>query len=327
MQKNIIVFIISAFIFCSLLFGIAEAQTEEVEHYRDLLIRYTMVLGNEDLAHKIELLEYSHVEVLYEANPAASRFEKIVNELESLGRYVPSAGGTDDNSIFYQRSIAPTVTVAGEFATRYPDMDLQGKECITSLNSCYAFYVNDPISSIIYPMFSGDSDSPGYDDDRSDEQLETRMRFVNHDFHVAAIEAQTACDAAFEPILQGTFCVAAGVAAALSYETEMRLDAFEFHTGNVDSAEIEAAYENSRTILDATNKIQAILTDEKQFVDDQELLDHEKDVLTAITASQNNLLKELAGIKDQLSQQETLLEKIITTLNTPQGRRSDWNQK
>ena len=108
------------------------------------------------------------------------------------------------------------------------------------------------------------------------------------------------------------------------------LTACEVQTGNVDSAEIEAAYENTRTILYEVN-------DETKFTDDNELAAHETAIKNAISAHETaikgviakhdaEIKAQLSLIQDSLTQQNAKLDKIIKLLKTPQGKRPDWNE-
>lgn len=71
---------------------------------------------------------------------------------------------------------------------------------------------------------------------------------------IAAIAAQAACDHITVILGEGTnapFCVAAGIANGVKAAAQVVLDACQELTNQVDSAEIEGAYENSKIIIDA----------------------------------------------------------------------------
>ena len=106
-------------------------------------------------------------------------------------------------------------------------------------------------------------------------------------------------------------CGAVEVLKAAVHTARIPLDACEAHGGGVDSAEIEAGYENGVTIINDLNNLDA-----------------------KITNIENKLIQHDGDIKAKLDQQKGMLEsalanqqEIIKLLKTPDGRRPDWNQQ
>ena len=104
---------------------------------------------------------------------------------------------------------------------------------------------------------------------------------------------------------------------------KLPMEMCEFHDGKVDAAEIEAAYENSASLVRDLDALDGRVRGMRGRLEthDTEI----KDEFTAIKA-------ELAALQAQLGQQATMLDavlanqaEIIELLNTPQGQRPDWN--
>ena len=98
----------------------------------------------------------------------------------------------------------------------------------------------------------------------------------------------------------------------------------EFHDGKVDAAEIEAAYQNSASLV----RDVGVLDDRVRGMRGR-LESHDTEVKGEFTA----IKAELAALQAQLGQQATMLEAVLANqqvvlelLNTPQGQRPDWNQ-
>jgi hypothetical protein len=211
--------------------------------------------------------------------------------------------------------IDPNATVPGEFEPRYPDVDPNSSSCITNPTGCYGSYIFLPS---LLGFFAPDSGEAGIQDDRCNEHAEAVERINHRNLHELAIAAQAACDTASLGV-ELIACPAAGAAWLLDNASQELVTACEVHTGNVDSAEIEAAYENSRTILYE-------LGDETKFTDDGELATHETNIKGAISTHDAEIKEQLTLIQDQLTQQQAKLDKIIKLLNTPQGKRPNWNK-
>lgn len=93
------------------------------------------------------------------------------------------------------------------------------------------------------------------------------------------------------------------------------LELCAYQDNNIDSAEIQAGYQNSVSILN-------------------DLADHDTSVLDAISTHDGDIKAYLDILDGKLDQQAGMLEKvlenqilIIKLLNTPQGRRPDWPNK
>ena len=122
-----------------------------------------------------------------------------------------------------------------------------------------------------------DSDGPGTKDDRCSADGEAGARVALHALRIFAVGMQAACD--FNPVEFGFsvgsvyVCIAAGVVQAAVIADEIVLDQCSYQTGLVDSAEIEATYENTRWIkhlLDEhTHKLDKLLEGQADMIERQ----------------------------------------------------------
>ena len=286
----------------------ASAQTNYLtqNEYQDLLIRYSILMGAEDLTAKLETLAYDEWELMYESTPSKGELAKAITDLEKLSQEDAGKSVTSAYNLNIAQAIDPTVTVDGEFEPRYPNVSTNGAYWLWIYPSAY--------------LFAPGGDEAGIQDERCNEHVEAGLRIGHTITWVSAIGLQAICDSVVVALgAGGSFpgsCIAAAVGWEIVAAEEEILKVCEVQTGNADSAEIEAAYENSRTILNEANNMTAILDDETNFTDDIELAAHE----TAIK-------KQLTIIKRKLNRQEAKLDKVIQLLLTPQGKRPGWNKK
>ena len=307
--------IATSLLFLTLQPVVALANEVSLAEYQDFMVRYSILMDAGDVTAKLKALTQEEWQQLYDLTPSKGELAEAIIDLEALAQDAAARAGTTTEGLIMPQAIDPNVTVMGEFEPRYPDVDKNSIACITSPSTCYGAY--------IFPstlLFLPDSDEPGIQDDRCKEHQEAIARESHIHFHGLAILAQVACDISF------LGCAASGVASGLDFAAEEFLVACEVHTGNVDGAEIEAAYENSRTVLDKANSMTTILNTETNFTDDAELAAHETAITSTMSSQHRALNAELTLIKNQLTQQQAQLEEVIRLLNTPQGKRSDWNK-
>jgi len=98
-----------------------------------------------------------------------------------------------------------------------------------------------------------DGDLPGTNDDRCDDDGEAGARIANGVLQFASIAAETVCNTIVVILGEGSnlpACVAAGIAKAAVEADDIVVQQCGYQTALVDSAEIEAGYENSRRIIE-----------------------------------------------------------------------------
>lgn len=314
-----------------LLPGIAAAAEPTLSEYQELLIQYSILIGAAKTTEKLEALPEDSWQFLYETDPSKQSLVGMVNDLTVIS--INRSGNTPKrkaNSMRLQ-SIATHDTVDGEFEPKYPDTDQNSTTCASMASPCYGYYIRRDILGIPNFLFSDESGSePGIKDDRCDEQTESVLNLSYDDRYTAAIVSQAACDATPDIGAWAVCGLTTLPLWELVHGTEQKLRVCELHGGNVDSAETEATYENTRTILANTNSIKGdtadirtVINNEVKFTDDEELSSHNTEILQAISV----LNGKLDVIDGKLSDQQQQLNLIVELLETPQGRRPDWNEK
>lgn len=297
----------------------AVAQTDKMDlnQYQDLVIKYSIFIGAEDLIEKLEVLTCEEWQLMYESTPLKGELAKAITSLENLTQeaveYTESIENVENTAdgLLMTQSASEKFTVEGEFTPRYPNV---------SMNERYWLWLY-PSAYLSVP----DDDEEILRDQRCNEHAEARIRTSYTASKVAAIGFQAACD--IVGVIEGAegsdwvACGLAGVSWEAAAGFEGVLKVCEVRTGNVDSAEIEAGYENSRLILkkakaidDTTRAVKIALESEVNFTDDIELSIHQK------------LLKdELTVIQNKIDRQQDQLNEIIRLLAMPPERRPDWN--
>jgi hypothetical protein len=303
--------IITSLTFLMLQPVVASAEEVSLAEYQDLMLRFSIIMGAEDLTAQLAALTYEEWQQLYDATPSKGDLPKAITDLEKLAQDAAAKSGIYAEGPMTPQAIDPSIAVAGEFEPRYPDLSTSGS---------YWLYIYPSIY-----LFLPDGDEAGFQDDRCNEHAEAIARGAHIVAHGLAIAAQVTCDASPDIVSIGT-CALSGTAWGVDFAAEEILVACEVQTGNVDSAEIEAAYENTRTILDEANYMSTILDDETNFTDDDELAAHESAIKNTMSSQHRALNKKLTEIKNQLDQQQAQLDEIIRLLNTPQGKRPSWNK-
>lgn len=300
--------------------------------FRDALTTFAYTVGiDEPTAQRLDgLSEDSWVE-LYRAYPSK---RALVSRAAEMNRILLSnEPSLIPSSKFNLRTQAIDLTtgVDGEFEPKYPNMDLGDEVCVGSAVECYASYIRSVQIRTLWllrdPLIDGDE--AGLQDDRCDDERVTPVRAEHYSAHVAALELQSACDASPDFVNIGT-CGTALIANLIDYRSEEYISTCDLHGGNVDSAETEAVYENSRTILDMSNQIKTdtglikidatsiktTINTESNFTDDSELSIHNEGVLDAISA-----------LNDRMTIIDGKLDEVIKLLKTPEGKRPGWNEK
>jgi len=315
------------FVFLTIHSAAAAMDEPAISEYRDAIVRYSILMNADELTAELEALTVEQWQALYDLTRSKRQLVQTIMQLEVMTREAdePAEIGVEG----LPEAIGPGVVVEGEFEPGYPDMNRDSDICISSASECYAFFIFR--TTLFNLAFLPDDGEVGLQDDRWEEQQEATMRASHEHYHDLALTAQVLCDAASLGA-ELALCPAAGVAWKLDQVSVQAIESAEAHTGNIDSAEIEAAYENTRTILDRVNGTSAILGEEMNFTDDDELASHQSAIIDTMTSQHGALNAQLTSIANKLDQQQAqlnehrvLLEQIVRLLNTPQGRRPSWN--
>jgi hypothetical protein len=122
------------------------------------------------------------------------------------------------------------------------------------------------------------------------------------------------------------YCGAVKVAELAVLTARLPIDACKEHEGGVDSAETEAGFENSVSILNDLAANDSAIKDLEQ-----QLSTHDSDINQQLSTHDSDIKQQIsdldATMNQRLDQVEAQLEKIIRLLRTPQGRRPGWNER
>ncbi len=189
------------------------------EGFRLALLRFVAMTGiaySGDLYDRIAVLEPEALQALYSAWPDPSGFASLVDQMAAR---LEATGAP--------RAIIGILPPCESFAPDYPSSALL--DFLTSLG-----------------LADVEPEERCSDDD---VQIFVTAKIAAE---IAAIVAQALCDQITVILGEGTnapFCVAAGIANGVKAAAQVVLDACQELTKQVDSAEIEGAFENTKTII------------------------------------------------------------------------------
>ncbi|MDM8007752.1 MAG: acid shock protein [Phycisphaerae bacterium] len=210
------------------------------EGFRAALLKFveitearTRPAGN--LYAEIAALDAEALQVLYDAWPDPSGFAEVVDRMAARSGASVYGGPLADPG------------AAG------PDGGFQPQSIIGVPPPCEPFEPDYPSSGLLDFLTSLGLADVQPNERCSDDDVEI-FATAKIAAEVAAIAAQAACDHITVILGEGTnapFCVAAGIANGVKAAAQVVLDACQELTNQVDSAEIEGAYENTKIIIDA----------------------------------------------------------------------------
>jgi len=211
----------------------AASEQMDPEEFRNALITFTGLAGSvtqssNPLLYQIANLTAEETQALYDVFPNPRTLTDLVNRLVSR-----RVGGN---------STSPPENGGGGTAG-----------IIGVLAPCESFDPDYPSSGLLDFLTSIGLASVEEDERCSDDDIEI-FSTAKTIATIAATIAQAACDSIVVILGEGTnvpFCIAAGIANAVKNVAQVVVDACLELTRQVDSAEIEAGYENTKIIIDA----------------------------------------------------------------------------
>ena len=215
-----------------------KAASEQMapEEFRAALITFTGLTGSvtkssSPLPYQIGALTKEEMQALYDVFPNPRTFTAMVERLASMAvrnQEALSQAGSDGTG-----GIAGIIGVLSPCDSFDPDYPSGG--WIAFIEGILGVSLLDEKS-------------------RCDEDLEETITIIHTAAKIAATIAQAACDSIVVVLGEGTnvpFCVAAGIANAVADAAQFVINACQALDDEVDSAEIEAGYENTKIIIDA----------------------------------------------------------------------------
>jgi hypothetical protein len=200
--------------------------------FKNLLITYVELIGSRELLSQYESLTFNEWKAVYDVFPNKREFAEAVIGMEKRAAEAQSARLSTQPKGLQQILTLPAI----EFTPRYP----QGA-------SYDAFVATLPGLGLL-----SDGDLPGTQDDRCDANGEANTRIAFGALQATANALDVLCNTIVVVAGEGTnlpACVAAGVVHEATLASQIVIDQCGYQTALVDSAEIEAAYENTRQII------------------------------------------------------------------------------
>lgn len=210
----------------------------ELDDFREAFLGIARTLdramppGHEALAPRVAVMTEEELAYLYHAVPQPRAFPAIAKAMERV----------------FQPSTAPlNPGVKGYSGVNDGPFDPVGYPSGSSYETLVATLDG-------FGLLSDASGDGELADERCDPNGEATSQIVAHTLTAAAIAAQTLCDTvtvALGAASNNVQCVAAGIANAAAFAADVVIDQCDFQDGAVDSAEIEALYENTVQLLAA----------------------------------------------------------------------------
>ena len=258
---------------------------------------HAYLIGRSDLATQLDGLDFDSWMVIYDSMPTKVMY---LNAVESMRQN--AAKSRDKQSVFTPSLNAISQAVlATTFSPAYPT------------GTDYNVYIATlPGLSLLFDTPDiGTETGTSLTDERCDANGEGGLRIATHVLVYATIATDATCAGV------GTFaCIPYGIAAAFSYASEIVLQQCNYQTALVDSAEIEAAFENTVAIIGTSNDIDTVINDPTNFTSDAELAIVQTQLTVHDTDIKNNLNIHDTDIKNDLSAHDTDIKTQLSTHDT-----------
>jgi hypothetical protein len=261
-----------------------------LDDFQNTINDYVKAIGSDELVNRFHGLTYDDWIAMYDSFPNKGKFAAAAKKVEARAA---EAGSSQLFAQSQDLSSALITSPAAEFTPRYP------------AGQFYDIYVETlPGWGLLY-----DGDLPGTQDDRCDASGEAETRIATEALEFSAIVLDGGCNTVVTILGEGTnapFCIAAAAVHTAARASQIILEQCGYQTALVDSAEIEAAYENTRRIIGTLNNV------------DAQLATHDSDVKAILATIQEIVTAN--GEKLDLSLARQL--ETIRLLTTPEGLRS-----
>lgn len=303
-----------------LMMSASQATIAQGNHQNDVMfadfqaamLNHIDMVGSPKLQQQFAELSHNDWELIYEWVPDKNEF---IDATESMRFLADSAGRIDplqreslkssdrksmeSKALLAAQSFVPAYPAGGNYNTytaTLPGLGLQvdsadiGTETGTTLNN-----------------------------ERCDTNGEAGAWIAHAVLVIAADVGNTACSATPSPF-EPTTCIPAGVLNAAVSASEIVLNQCAFQTGLVDSAEIEAGFENSVEVIGTVNNIDVMVNDETNFTDDVELNAHDTGIKTVMSTHDTDMKSVLSthdtDIKSAVSTHDTDIKTALSTHDT-----------
>lgn len=277
--------------------SLAQSAEEDVtlSEVQAAMIDHMNLIGASDIAAQMEELDYDSWMVIYDSIPTKLMY---LNAVGSMRQSTIESGSSLTQGISAISPHISAVSPAPLFSPAYPS------------GTDYGVYIATlPGLALLFDSADiGTETGTSLTDERCDANGEAGLRIATHVLEFVTIATDATCAGV------GTFaCIPYGVAAAASYASEIVLQQCNYQTDLVDSAEIEAAFENTVGIISTSNNIDTVINNETNFTSDAELAVLQNQLTTHDTTIKNNLSTHDTTIKSNLSTHDTDIKAQLST--------------
>lgn len=259
--------------------------------FQTTMLDHIDMVGSPSLQQRFAELTYADWEFIYDSFADKAAFMEGTRAMQSLdlsnGRFKEPLHGTEKlDDPLLDPFTTQALMAAMTFVPAYP-----------SGGTYDAFTATMPGLGLL-------SDSPdvgtevgtALNDERCDTNGEAGALIALGALKVTAEIGNTACSATPSPF-EPAVCIPAGVLNEAVIADEIVLSQCSYQTALVDSAEIEAAFENSVELIGTVNNVDVIINDETNFTDDAELATHDSDIKTAVSTHDTDI-KNVVNLHD-----------------------------
>jgi hypothetical protein len=277
--------------------SLAQSAEEDVtlSEVQAAMIDHMNLIGRSDIVAQMEDLDYDSWMVIYDSMPTKLMY---LNAVGSMRQRAIESGSSLTPGISAVSPGISAVSPALLFSPAYP-----------SGTDYLAYTATLPGLSLLFDSPDiGTETGTSLTDERCDAHGEGGLRIATHVLVFVTIATDATCAGV------GTFaCIPYGIAAAASYASEIVLQQCNYQTALVDSAEIEAAFENTVGIIRTSNNIDTVINNETNFTSDAELAVLQNQLTTHDTTIKNNLSTHDTTIKSNLSTHDTDIKVQLST--------------
>jgi hypothetical protein len=280
--------------------------------FQAAMLNHIDMVGSPQLQKQFAELTYEDWELIYEWVPDKNEFIDATQSMrvlaDSAGRINPLRGESvkSPNGMFIgSKALLP----AQSFVPAYP-----------SGGNYNTYTATLPgLGLLVDSSDIGTETGTAVNNERCDTNGEAGAWIAHAVLVIAADVGNTACSATPSPFEPAT-CIPAGALNAAVSASEIVLNQCAFQTGLVDSAEIEAGYENSVEVMGTVNNIDVMINDETNFTDDVELNAHDTGIKAVMSIHDTDIKSAVSthdtDIKSAVSAHDTDIKSAVSTHDT-----------
>ena len=272
-----------------------------LEEFQGAMQRHIDMVGSPGLKQRFADLDFEQWQTMFDCFPDKRTFIDAAEAMESLN--IGALSTLQESSVLTDVQVQISALLAAQlFAPAYPT----GGNYNTFTATLPGLGMLNDSADV------GTETGTALNDERCDTNGEGGARIALATLRVAAEIGNTACNSTPSPF-EPAVCIPAGVLNEVVIADEIVLDQCEYQTALVDSAEIEAAFENSVQAIGTVNNIDIVVNDETNFTSDAELAIVQTQLTVHDADIKNNLNIHDTDIKNDLSTHDTDIKSQLST--------------